>query len=190
MYKTLPICFRFTRCIPFLWVLIPLYPLVTILLGIPICHHATYWWVIRGKWLNKNVLFSLSYQWLLMDLGCNVFLPTKNNSNREMILSVCNRDLTLNPNTRKGYFRVYFQSCTATREINNKIAIEWAHKQFITRVHTWHNESINQYKNDDIHTSSLCFTCSFYVLLMMSQLIADDVTMIKQLWCDHAKSYI
>ena len=36
----------------------------------------------------------------------------------------------------EGYFDVYFPSCAATREINTKITLEWAHKQFVTRVHT------------------------------------------------------
>ena len=34
------------------------------------------------------------------------------------------------------YFGVYFPSCEATREINNKITLSWALKQFVTRVHT------------------------------------------------------
>ena len=34
--------------------------------------------------------------------------------------------------SREGYFGVYFPSC----EINTKITLEWAHKQFVTRVHT------------------------------------------------------
>ena len=34
------------------------------------------------------------------------------------------------------YFGVYFPSCAATREINTKITLEWAYKQFATRVHT------------------------------------------------------
>ena len=34
------------------------------------------------------------------------------------------------------YFGVYFPRCCATREINTKITLEWAHKQFATRVHT------------------------------------------------------
>ena len=38
--------------------------------------------------------------------------------------------------SREGYFGVYFPSCVATREINTKITLEWAHKQFVTRVHT------------------------------------------------------
>ena len=38
--------------------------------------------------------------------------------------------------SREGYFGVYFPSCAATREINIKITLEWAHKQFITRIHT------------------------------------------------------
>ena len=38
--------------------------------------------------------------------------------------------------SREGYFGVYFSSCETTREINSKITLEWAQKQFITRVHT------------------------------------------------------
>ena len=32
------------------------------------------------------------------------------------------------------YFVVYFPRCCATREINTKITLSWAHKQFATRV--------------------------------------------------------
>ena len=38
--------------------------------------------------------------------------------------------------SRECYFGVYFPRCCATREINTKITLEWAHKQFVTRVHT------------------------------------------------------
>ena len=38
--------------------------------------------------------------------------------------------------SREGYFGVYIPSCEATREINTKITLEWAQKQFVTRVHT------------------------------------------------------
>ena len=34
------------------------------------------------------------------------------------------------------YFGVYFPRCCATREMNTKITIPWAHKQFAMRVHT------------------------------------------------------
>ena len=34
------------------------------------------------------------------------------------------------------YFRVYFPSCFATREINTKITLSWALKQLFTRVHS------------------------------------------------------
>ena len=46
---------------------------------------------------------------------------------------------------------------------------------------TGHNESIYDNKNDDLYASSLCHTCSVFVLLMTSQSIADDVTMTWQL---------
>ena len=34
----------------------------------------------------------------------------------------------------EGHFAGHFPGCAATREINIKITLEWAHKQFITRV--------------------------------------------------------
>ena len=36
----------------------------------------------------------------------------------------------------EGYFGIYFPNCTSTGEINTKIKLEWAQKQFITQVHT------------------------------------------------------
>ena len=94
----------------------------------------------------------------------------------------------------RGFFGVYFPSCTATRETNTKITLEWG--QFVTRVHKAyiilffirHNVSVNKHKNDDFHTSSPCLTRSPHVLLMTSQSIAGDVTMTRQLWRDHVKS--
>ena len=35
---------------------------------------------------------------------------------------------------REGYFGVYFPNCAATRELNTKLTLEWAHKQFVTKV--------------------------------------------------------
>ena len=55
---------------------------------------------------------------------------------------------------------------------------------------TWHNDSINDNKDNDLHTSSPYLTCSAYVLMMMSKSIADDIIMTRQLWHDHVKSDI
>ena len=55
---------------------------------------------------------------------------------------------------------------------------------------TGHNESINEDKKDNLYTSSPCLTRLVFVLLMMSQSIADDITMTRQLWCDHVNSDI
>ena len=38
--------------------------------------------------------------------------------------------------SQEGHFGIYFPSCEATRGINTKITLEWAQKQFVTRVHT------------------------------------------------------
>ena len=56
---------------------------------------------------------------------------------------------------------------------------------FLTR----HNESINDNKYD-FYTSFPCLNRSVFILLMTSQSIADDVTITRQLWCDHAKNNI
>ena len=57
-------------------------------------------------------------------------------------------------------FGVYLPSCIATREIKTKMTFEWAHQQFVTRVHTLfyflHDITIPQ-KNDkynNVHTST------------------------------------
>ena len=86
--------------------------------------------------------------------------------------------------SREGYFGVYFPSCEATREIINKITLEWAQNQFTQGVHTLfltrQNVSINYDKNDNFYTSSPCLSRSLFVLLMTSQSIAGDVTMTTQ----------
>ena len=56
---------------------------------------------------------------------------------------------------------------------------------FLTRL----NESTNDYKHE-LYTSLPCLTRSVFVLLMTSQSIADDVTMTRQLWCDHVNNDI
>ena len=42
------------------------------------------------------------------------------------------------------YFCVYFPRCFATREINTKITLSWALKQFVTRVHTLFSKNLYQ----------------------------------------------
>ena len=49
---------------------------------------------------------------------------------------------------------------------------------------------MNDDKNDDHRSSSLCLTPTVYVLLMTLQSIADDVTMTHRLWRKHMKSDI
>ena len=98
--------------------------------------------------------------------------------------------------SREGDFSVYFLICEAMREINTKITLEWAQKQFITLVHTllyFLHGLINPWimmKMKIFHTSSPCIIRLVFVLLMMSQLIADDVTMTRQVWRDHLNSDI
>ena len=55
---------------------------------------------------------------------------------------------------------------------------------------TWHTESINDDKNDDLYTSAPCLTGLVFILPMTSQSIANDVTMTRQLWHDHVNSDI
>ena len=116
--------------------------------------------------------------------------------------------------SQEGYFGVYFPSCEAMREINTKITLKWMQKQFrnegnkhqnntqvsaetvrhestyIILFHARHYESINDDKNDVLFTSSPCLTRSVFILLMTSWSFADDITMTKQLWCNHVTSDI
>ena len=46
---------------------------------------------------------------------------------------------------------------------------------YIVLFLTWHIESINEDKNDDLNKSSPCLTHSNFVLLMASQSIAGDI---------------
>ena len=55
--------------------------------------------------------------------------------------------------SREDYFIVYYPSCAASREINTK-------KHSSGCINSWHNESINDDKNDDLHTSFPCLTRS------------------------------
>ena len=68
---------------------------------------------------------------------------------------------------------------------NTRVSTEYIHYEstYIILFVTRHNESINDDKNDNLYTLSTCPTLLGFVLLMMSQSIADDVTMTRQLWC-------
>ena len=63
---------------------------------------------------------------------------------------------------REYYLILYFPSCEATRKINTKITLEWAHKEIAT---AWHYI----YWWDDLYTSTPCLTNFVYVLVVTSQ---------------------
>ena len=94
----------------------------------------------------------------------------------------------------RGLFWYLFpklQSNKGNKHQNNTlVSAETVHHESTYNVLflTWHTESINDDKNDDLYTSSPCLTCSVFVLLMTSQSIAYDITMTRQLWCDHVNS--
>ena len=75
---------------------------------------------------------------------------------------------------------------TNTQESTETVCHE---STYINLFLTQHNESINDDKNDDLYTSSPCHAC-FFVLLMTSQSIADNVSVARQLWYDHINSDI
>ena len=87
----------------------------------------------------------------------------------------------------EGYFGVYFPSYEATRENkhqnNTRVSAETVrHKStYINLFLTWHNEPISDDKNDAFYTSSPCLTLLVFILLMTSQLIANDVTMTRKI---------
>ena len=78
------------------------------------------------------------------------------------------------------------------RQNNTRVSAQTVrHKStYIILFLTRYNESINDAKNEDLHTSSPCLTRSLYVLLMASQSIGDDVTMTRQWWREHVTSDI
>ena len=90
--------------------------------------------------------------------------------------------------SREGYFGVYFPSCATIREINTKITLEWAHKQFATTVHTsfyfLHDIRIHKWRYK-IRFSPIVSRASlgrFMFCPMTSHSIADDLTMTRH--CD------
>ena len=88
--------------------------------------------------------------------------------------------------SREGYYFVYYNKHkNNTRVSAEAVPYESTHL-FLTR----HNESTNDDKNDDLYTSSPRLTRPVFALLMTSQSNADDVTITKQLWRDHANNDI
>ena len=75
---------------------------------------------------------------------------------------------------------------------NTRVSAETVRREntYIILFVARHYESINDYKIDELYTSSPCLTRLGVVLVMTSQSIADDVTMTRQLWCDHVSSDI
>ena len=75
--------------------------------------------------------------------------------------------------------------------VNNKITLEWVHKQFITTVHDFISytifESVNDDQEDDLPTSTLSWsslTLFVWWCMMMSQsIVYDDVCMMCVWWC-------
>ena len=98
--------------------------------------------------------------------------------------------------THERVILVFISIVASRSEVNTTIILEWAQKQFVTRVHTLffflipHNGSMDDDKNNDLYTPGPCFTRSVFVLLMMSQSIVDDVIISRQMWRDHVNSDI
>ena len=97
--------------------------------------------------------------------------------------------------SRDGYFGVYFLSRATSREINTKITLDWAHKQFITKVHALFYYYLHDITYPKIMLKTRIFTHHPCVsltrlTLMMSQSIGDDVAMTRLLWPEHVTSDI
>ena len=109
--------------------------------------------------------------------------------------NVCSRVTNVSALTR-GLFWCLFpelRSNEANKYQNNtRVSAETVPREstYIIIFLTRHNESINDSKNDELYTSSPCLTRSVFVLLMTSQSLADDITMTRQLWCDHVNNDI
>ena len=90
--------------------------------------------------------------------------------------------------SREGYFFIEGNK----HKNNTRVSAETVRDEstYIIIFLTRHNVSINDDKNDNLYTSSPCLTRSVFVPLMMSQSIADDVTITRLLWGDHVNSNI
>ena len=75
----------------------------------------------RRQWAANN---QLCFSWIKVNFKLKIHIVYCMYSRGELFMR-----------SREGYVGVYFPSCTATREINTKITLGWAHKQFVTRVH-------------------------------------------------------
>ena len=90
--------------------------------------------------------------------------------------------------SREGYFWCFFPELRSNEgnkhQNTTQVSAETVRHDstYIVLFLTRHNESIYEDKNDDLCTLSPCPTLSFFVLLMTSQSVADDVTMTRQLW--------
>ena len=96
--------------------------------------------------------------------------------------------------SREGYFvvnpNILLNISNQIHQNNIRVRAWIVHHEstYIILFPTRHNESINEGKKGDLHTSTAYLTCSVYILLMTSQSIADYVTMAKHLWRDHSNS--
>ena len=141
-------------------------------------------------WLKSKKIF-LRYQlWApkhLVKWGPDTIVDIENN--------VCTRVMngfTVHE-TQRGSFWCLFPTLRSIKgnkhQNNTRVSTVTVHhkSKYIILFLTRRNGSMNDNKND-LYTS--CLTCSVSVLLMMSQSIADDVTMTRQSWHDHVNSDI
>ena len=108
--------------------------------------------------------------------------------------NVWNRvELSMRPG--EDHVGVYFPSCFNSRnkhKNNTRKSADSSSREYmyIILFLVRQNESINEIKNEYLHTSTPCLTGSVYVQLVTSQSITDDVTMTRQLWHEHANGDI
>ena len=121
-----------------------------------------------------------------------VCLPVGTAPTTQRIMYVLSWRTVSAPTRRLFWYLLHkLQSNKGNKHQNNtQVSAETVHHESTYNVLflTWHNESINDNKNDNLYTSSPCLTCLVFVLLMTSQSIPDDITITRQLWCDHVNN--
>ena len=75
-------------------------------------------------------------------------------------------------------FGAYFPRCCATRKINTKITLPWAHKQFVTRVHT----SINMYTRMVLNSTHQFVSVKMLLMFIMTMYLEMTDTLPSDHW--------
>ena len=136
-------------------------------------------WIGGEWWQGQAQNMAIFYFWVKFDLEVQGQLPPKTIGILTKVFCSCGPNLVILAWTRDKLSRGQASAYRTHRQTD--AANDNTRRPKLASG----NKSINDNKIDNLYTSSLCLTRSVYILLMMSLSIADDVTVTRQLWCDH-----